>query len=422
MAYLTEEIMGLLKVTINSVLDVVYQYEEDLMYIGYIEDIASGPLKGQLLICFKSKIPELAEISQISFSAEKIVEAIGVALKEDGKYDTQLLLGIQNNIAKSILKKINEEVKPALSKSRYSINDNDVQNIRSLFKPSKPSVSERLYYDKGTTFIMHIDAFCINPEPTPNIRKLEIIKNILRLIWDNIRFYENDIQITTFLYEDNGNQLWGFKPTDYDNIKCFIIDPEPYLERLENVIDSNAFEETLLQVVNQVANHILNNYISAIKEAVISDAGYCSSAVSRKKSFHNKYDNDLICFIKLVFSKCLNMDTSEIYSIDLGNNCFEIHASTTTDIHLKMFYILRNSKAQLQLESIVIPPYNRGKGISKLIINNLYKFCSETENTELLITDVINENWELYLRAKGALLVKKDDEHGDILKIQDYIT
>lgn len=422
MAYLTEEIFGLLQITINSVLDVVYQYEKDLMYKAYIEDFASGSLKGQQLLYFESKIPELSEISQITFSADEIIGAIQASQKEDGEYDPQLLLDIRNNIAKSVLKKINEDVKPALSKSRCSISGSDVQYIKTLFKPSRPSASERLIYDKGITYIAQSDEFSIDDDPQPNIRRSEIIEEILRLIWDNIRFYENDLQITAFLYEDNGNQLWGFKPTDHDNIKYCIIDPEPYLEKLESVIDSNVFEETLLQVVNQAADHILNNYISAIKELVISNADTCSSAVSSKKPYNNKYDHDLINFIKLVFSKSLNMDISEIYSIDLGNNCFEIHASTTTNIHLNMFYLLKGSKAQLQLESIIIPHYYRGKGISKLIINNLFKFCSETEDTELLITDVINEDWELYLRTKGALLIKKDNEHGDILKIQNYIT
>lgn len=290
MAYLTEEIFGLLQITINSVLDVVYQYEKDLMYKAYIEDFVSGSLKGQQLLYFESKIPELSEISQITFSADEIIDAIQASQKEDGEYDPQLLLDIRNNIATSVLKKINEDVKPALSKSRYSISDSDVQNIRSLFKPSRPSASERLIYDNSITYIAQSDEFSIDDDPKPNIKRSEIIEEILRLIWDNIKFYENDLQITSFLYEDNGNQLWGFKPTNYDNIKYCIIDPKPYLEKLESVIDSNVFEETLVHIVNQAADHILNNYISAIKEIVIPNTDCRPSAGScNKKTYHNKY-------------------------------------------------------------------------------------------------------------------------------------
>ena len=424
MAYITPKEKDVLMRIVNLVLDVVYRYEKDLQYIGYVMEIGSGPSKGQHLLYFKSKIPELADISEISFSVDKIIDAIRAAQTENGEYNPTLLIKLRDNIAKSVLKKINEDVKPCLSSNRSSINSDDVKKIRKLFISLRESAtkSQINVYDNGFTHKIIKDEFSLDNNPTPDAVRSEIKKDMLCLIWENISSYEKDLRITASLCKENNNQLWVFNPTDYDQIKYCFVDPEPYLEKLEKTAYSNGFENMLQQAVNEVAEHILNNYVSAIKNIVVSNNDRKASAEScNKKPYHNQFDHKLIDFIKLVFSKGLAMETKEIYSIDLGNNCFEIRASTNTDIHLKMFYLLQGSRAQLQLESILIPQYYRENGISKSIINNLFKFCSEAENTELLIIDVINEDWELYLRTKGAILIKKDEQKGDVLKITDYI-
>ena len=420
MTYITPKEKDMLTLIIKSVLDIIVQHENDLKYIGYVMEVVSGTAKGHLMLYFKSKIPELSEISEISFYVDKIIDAIRAAKNENGEYDPKTLLGIRNDIAKSVLKKINDDVKPYLASKK----SDELQEIRRLFVSLEESDRglRNVISENGIMYTIAGDGYSIDDTPCTDMIISKIKEEMLRLIWENIRIYENSLKITASLCKENSKQLWCFNPTDYDQIRYCLIDPEPYIEKLRCVTYSNEFESDLSKIINEVTDHILKNYITPIKNLVVSNTKRSSTTeIPCKKPYHNQFDHKLVDFIKLVFGKGLNMEINDIYSIDQGNNCFEIHVLTNTDIRLKMFYLFKDSKAQIQLKLIRISQYYRGKGISKFIINNLFKYCSETGNTELLITDVINEDWEIYLRTKGAVLIKKDEQKGDALKIMNYI-
>lgn len=118
MTYITHKEKDMLTLIIKSVLDIIVQHENDLKYIGYVMEVVSGTAKGHLILYFKSKIPELSEISEISFYVDKIIDAIRAAKNENGEYDPKTLLGIRNDIAKSVLKKINDDVKTYLASKK----------------------------------------------------------------------------------------------------------------------------------------------------------------------------------------------------------------------------------------------------------------------------------------------------------------
>lgn len=77
--------------------------------------------------------------------------------------------------------------------------------------------------------------------------------------------------------------------------------------------------------------------------------------------------------------------------------------------------------AQIRLKNIIFSDKYRGKGFSKEIINLLFFACANSgHHISLFIEDIVNPEWENYLTANGAIVVR-NTHLGNTVRIKNFL-
>lgn len=255
-----------------------------------------------------------------------------------------------------------------------------------------------------------------------------ILTAIINPVVDEVFKYDPSFTLLGYIVtpesgSHKGQQMIYFKPSEYsDRIE---VEGESFVVSLilneviqAEALGEEAYKNKLLEIRNELVRDILYNYYPRLKEQIQS-LGLSPTNPEEQdiKPYHERFDFELIEAVKYIYNDVLKTEINTIYSEKIDLNAFKVVSETSDGIVLKLFYLRAPDKGvpQLQLDSIFVPEGFRGLGISKIIINHFLLFCTDIVKADFFLIHVINEDWEFYLRTKGALLIQKDKKYGDIL-------
>ncbi|MBR3517206.1 MAG: hypothetical protein IKO10_12935 [Lachnospiraceae bacterium] len=248
-----------------------------------------------------------------------------------------------------------------------------------------------------------------------------LLYGILRVVEN----YEKEIHVVGGIVDivegpDKGKRAVQFMAKGYEELGNTYLPPSDVCDMLEELeeterIGEEEYKQVFIALRNKIAKQLLEQFVPAIKQ-VIAKKGAGQKNV---KPYHEAFDHALVdYFQKFFMANRIGIQSVESQKVDAEGMAFNILVETNNGIRVRTLYLKPDESgiAQLQIMTVYVPEELRGYGLSKMIINNLFVFCYKT-NADLLITQVINAEWEMYLLTKCAQLVHRDAQKGDTLAI-----
>lgn len=138
--------------------------------------------------------------------------------------------------------------------------------------------------------------------------------------------------------------------------------------------------------------------------------------------YNDLFDKELIEYLTSFFQNNYT-ESVEVTSLLIGDGLYEIRFENQ-HIVLQLLYekACDDCEAQIRITNILLSGSMRHIGLSKKLLNALYRYCRAHGDMSLWIFDLVNRSWCDYLAGHGAVIIRQESQFlGAVLFIENEI-